>query len=261
MVLVACGGADTPAPSALEPVARDEARAPALSPADVTASRLRKAAADGDFVMVKALLDRGAEIDRVDPLDSQRNTALHAAVDPGHFPVVKLLVQRGANRAAKNAAGQTPADIARERNHEAIVVLLGMRPASEVVLAPPSAEPVDPAKLDPGALIAKVGDILQKAPPPPASDKADVPEPLAPAGTPPPTVVATQPAAAPSPAAPEQQEVSPELSRKKDELCGQLNAAMGQLTDTEALAALEQAGISRELALQQLEIARSACKP
>jgi len=263
VLLGACGPSAEPAQTAVQPAPSAEAKARVLTPLELAHGRLRKAAADGDFVMVKALLDQGVNVNGLDPTDPQANTALHAAIDPGHFPVAKLLFQRGADLAAKNAAGETPLDLARKKNHEAIVVLLGMRPAGEAVPPVTTAGPVDPSKLDPGALIAKVGDILQNAQP--AADKAKTGEAAAaePAPAASPAAVAPQPAvAAPAAAAPAaKEEIPPELSQKKDELCGQITAAMGQLTDTEALAALEEAGISRDVALQQLAVIRATCTP
>ena len=155
LALIGCGPSGE-ATTVVKPIPSDEAQAPVLSPADVAAGRLRRAAAADDFVMVKALLDQGVDVNGLDPTDAQRNTALHAAVDPGHFLIAKLLFQRGADIAAKNAAAETPVDIARKKNHEAIIVLLGMRKADDAVPPATAAAPIDPSKLDPGALIAKV---------------------------------------------------------------------------------------------------------
>jgi hypothetical protein len=255
LTLIACGSAeDAPAVAPPTPIAQAEAKV--LSPADLAHGRLRKAASDGDFLMVKALLDRGVDESGLDPTDAQRNTPLHAAVEPGHFPVAKLLFQRGADITARNAAGETPVDIAIRKKHEAIIVLLGMRKADEAVPSEPAKAPLDPSMLDPGALIATLEDLRERdqtpKPAKPAADQA--PSPLAPsAPTAEPALVAPEPKA-------EDQAATPAEMERKEQLCAQVESAIAQLSDAQSIAALKEAGISHESALQQLTLVQSTCQ-
>jgi ankyrin repeat protein len=51
-------------------------------------------------------------------------TALHAAAVHGNLPLVRLLLESGAKAGAKNDAGQTPADLAKTKNHKAVIASL-----------------------------------------------------------------------------------------------------------------------------------------
>jgi len=200
--------------------------------------------------MVKALLDQGADVNAVDPVDPRRNTPLLAAVEPGHFTVVKLLLSRGANAAALNAQGESAADIARAKSYEAILVLLGMRKASEVEVADPVVQPRDPAKLDPGALIKKIEAVTEK------SAAGGTTEPAAAPTKPAAAIVVAEPSeqAVPAPAAP----AAPNASKaevpeaQKRELCAQVETAMAQLAGADE-AELKELGMSREAALAELQ--------
>lgn len=55
---------------------------------------LFKAADRGDIVMVKEVLDTGADIDAID--DATGLSALHFAIGRNHFELTKLLLDRGA---------------------------------------------------------------------------------------------------------------------------------------------------------------------
>jgi ankyrin repeat protein len=70
-----------------------------------TGLALINAANKGDFEVVEALLDNGADINA---RDEQNQTALHQAASRGQTPIVKLLLERGADVNAKNLFGQTP---------------------------------------------------------------------------------------------------------------------------------------------------------
>jgi len=59
--------------------------------------------------LVEALIAAGASIHTKDFVF---NTALHLAALEGREDVVRLLVERGADKTAKNADGQTPKDVA-----------------------------------------------------------------------------------------------------------------------------------------------------
>jgi ankyrin repeat protein len=64
--------------------------------------------------IVRMLLDRGA-----DPRKAQHGgvTPLHGAAAQGDEAIVELLLARGADPAARDDGGRTPADLARERGH------------------------------------------------------------------------------------------------------------------------------------------------
>ncbi|MCB1108359.1 MAG: ankyrin repeat domain-containing protein, partial [Chlamydiia bacterium] len=56
--------------------------------------------------------------------DSKGNTALHYAAMHGHREVVNLLLKRGAASTVINQAGQSPLDLAKQNEHEAVIPLL-----------------------------------------------------------------------------------------------------------------------------------------
>jgi hypothetical protein len=66
---------------------------------------------------------------------------LHAAAWKGHADVVKLLMERGADRLHKDHKGKTALDRARESKHSAVVALL-------------EAAPITPAAARPGVSVA-----------------------------------------------------------------------------------------------------------
>ena len=73
---------------------------------------LHDAALAGNREVVELLLDKGAEIDARE--HDSGATALMVAAGFGRTEVVKALVGRGANKALKNNAGKTAAELARE---------------------------------------------------------------------------------------------------------------------------------------------------
>lgn len=250
---LACRGPKEPSAPAPAPAVEPKlASGPSADPALL---RLLASAASGDFAMAKALLDQGVDVNGVDPNDARRNTPLLAAVEPGHFTVVKLLLGRGADASRANALGETAFDIARKKNHEAILVLLGMRKASEVQTPEPLAKPIDPAKLDPGALIAKIEAIAQQPASGGAPSTAARPSAVAaPEEQPAPPVAPTQPAVPELPPNAASQVVPEEQARA---VCAQLQTAIAQL-EASADVDLEALGMTREAALEQLRTAQGS---
>ncbi|KAG2438513.1 hypothetical protein HXX76_005064 [Chlamydomonas incerta] len=70
---------------------------------------LIRAAHNGHLHTVRYLLERGADVNAI---DLGENTALHWAAMRGHVEVVRCLLRAGADRAAANAQGRTPIDLA-----------------------------------------------------------------------------------------------------------------------------------------------------
>jgi ankyrin repeat protein len=70
---------------------------------------------------VQLLLERGADADQP---DVRGNLPLHGAADSGHEDVVRLLLARTRDPAAKNRDGKSARDLARERGYEEIERLL-----------------------------------------------------------------------------------------------------------------------------------------
>jgi len=66
---------------------------------------LHEAAEAGTTELVAKILDRGAEINRIDYVG---HTPIHLAAQKGHFETVRLLIDRGANVNAKSEFGATP---------------------------------------------------------------------------------------------------------------------------------------------------------
>lgn len=72
----------------------------------------------------RALIAAGAEVNA-----TQHGgwTALHAAALHGNVALVRLLLEAGATHDAKNDTGQTPAALAKTKNHKEVVALLEKR--------------------------------------------------------------------------------------------------------------------------------------
>jgi hypothetical protein len=83
--------------------------------------RLHQAARCGDDVSVRLLLEEGAEVAAKDNLG---RAPLHLAAEKGHEAVVRLLLEEGAEVAAKDSLGRAPLHWAAEKGHEAVVRLL-----------------------------------------------------------------------------------------------------------------------------------------
>jgi hypothetical protein len=89
----------------------------ANGPDDSGVSALEKACIAGHVDVVTALLDRGATPNGI---SCSSSTPLHRAVAGGAQGrrLVQMLCERGANHTAKDGAGRTPADLARELGFE-----------------------------------------------------------------------------------------------------------------------------------------------
>lgn len=83
---------------------------------DTLREMLHLACWDNELGIVKFCLGRGANIDLVDKKNEYEhgNKALHIAVKCGHFEIVKLLIESGANIRAENARGKSAMDISRD---------------------------------------------------------------------------------------------------------------------------------------------------
>jgi ankyrin repeat protein len=68
------------------------------------------------------LLARGADVHARQDLGF---TALHGAAVGGGEEMIRLLLDQGADPAARNVAGKTPADLARERADKRASEILG----------------------------------------------------------------------------------------------------------------------------------------
>ena len=88
-------------------------RCPAICPA----------AANGNLVALKLLIDRGADIHGVGA-NPTKFTALHHAACRGHADAVSLLLAAGARTDLKDFCGRTPADIARKKGNSEIRQML-----------------------------------------------------------------------------------------------------------------------------------------
>ena len=88
---------------------------------------LHEAAATGDVELVGYLLDHGAEIDMRAELDG--STPLHLAARQGRTAVVRLLLAKGADVAARAIGGLMPLHMAAATGHDAAAVLLLARGA------------------------------------------------------------------------------------------------------------------------------------
>jgi cytohesin len=82
---------------------------------------LHRAAAAGHADVVKALLDRSAQ---VDARDYGGGTALHSAATHGHAGAAAALLDRGADPSAPDEEGLTPLHFAARNGHEAAAALL-----------------------------------------------------------------------------------------------------------------------------------------
>lgn len=78
---------------------------------------LHGAASFGRTCMAEWLLAHGAEVNALMPY---AGTPLHLAAYGGHQPVVDLLLQHGADPQIRTKDGETAADKAREKGHEAL---------------------------------------------------------------------------------------------------------------------------------------------
>lgn len=113
---------------------------------------LHEAAVRGHLLVLKRLLDAGANIDHA---AKDGSTPLHGAAEHGHADIVAYLLQAGANRILRNGRGQAALDVAGTAR------IRGMLDVSEKRLAEPAPKP-GRQKAKPPA----------EAPPPPAAAPA-----------------------------------------------------------------------------------------
>ncbi len=88
---------------------------------NLDAAGLSRAAFHGDVEIVKALVEAGAEVKGSDSEPVLVLACFSYSADP---QIVKILLHRGADPAAKNQAGKTALDLARERGHAEVARLL-----------------------------------------------------------------------------------------------------------------------------------------
>ena len=82
---------------------------------------LLQAIYDDDMVEVRRLLTIGVNVDE---RYENRDTALHCASAKGRVEVIKLLVEHGADKEAKDADGATPLHLAAFNGHVEAIKLL-----------------------------------------------------------------------------------------------------------------------------------------
>jgi ankyrin repeat protein len=95
---------------------------------------IHAAAANGNLVVLRALLAHGAD---VNASQQQDFTPLHTAADRGDGEMARLFLGHGADVEARDALGRTAAELAQERGHEGLATLL----AGPVDTQPSSAPP------------------------------------------------------------------------------------------------------------------------
>ncbi len=78
---------------------------------------LHRAAGVGEFDTVRLLYERGCNINLQ---DDDFNTAIHLAAYRDYLPVVEFLIEKGANLEIKNERKETPRDICRRGNANAV---------------------------------------------------------------------------------------------------------------------------------------------
>ena len=82
---------------------------------------IHAAAANGNLVVLRALLQRGAD---VNARQQQDFTPLHTAADRGDGEMARLFLAHGADAHARDASGRTSAQLAVERGHDGLATLL-----------------------------------------------------------------------------------------------------------------------------------------
>lgn len=84
---------------------------------------LMLAASRGREETLRLLLDRGADVNATNKIGW---TALHFAAAAGNEAVVRALVEKGADLGSANGKGETPAAVARSKNHVELENVLSM---------------------------------------------------------------------------------------------------------------------------------------
>ena len=93
------------------------------------ATPLHFAVLHGRVAAAARLIDRGADV--ADATTDDGYTALHLAAMRGHVECAQLLIERGAPRDAKDRAGMTPLQRARQSKAEGVVAVLERPAAAE----------------------------------------------------------------------------------------------------------------------------------
>ena len=123
LVLAACAndsGVRSEAPES-KPSTETAGTAAASVPLTEQEAALKAAAVSGNTDTVKALLDKGTQ---VDARDENGGTALGHAVWFGHVETVQLLIDRGADVNVKKQDGMTPLQLAIASNHPEVAEVL-----------------------------------------------------------------------------------------------------------------------------------------
>jgi hypothetical protein len=92
-----------------------------LAKGPCAAEHLSYSAATGDLATVKALLDRGVD---VNARNTNGTTALYGAAVEGQVAVIEYLLGNGADKDIRNSVGQSVVEAARSMNHADAVHLL-----------------------------------------------------------------------------------------------------------------------------------------
>ena len=87
---------------------------------------LYQAADSNDVARIKQLLAEGADIDLA--VGKDQETPLHRAITRGSTEAAKILIESGANINKPRSDGQTPLEMARDRNRTKILLLLNNPP-------------------------------------------------------------------------------------------------------------------------------------
>ncbi len=93
---------------------------------EIDATPLMLSSAKGDIVVMRLLLEYGANSNAVSETDGE--TALHWAARNGNLDAVTLLLEHGANSSFENKSGQTPAALALVNCHHEVSALLSPLP-------------------------------------------------------------------------------------------------------------------------------------
>jgi len=78
-------------------------------------------------LVAEFLLDDGADVNA----PGGQGTPLHLAATAGHKEMAELLIARGADLTAKNQAGKTPLEVAKQKGHSILYELLGEQTAEQ----------------------------------------------------------------------------------------------------------------------------------
>ena len=98
------------------------------------ASPLQRAAADGDLVRVRHLLECTTVFGNLDAIDENGRTALMIAAEGGHTALVRVLIDAGADLDAIDAKGQDAAATADAGGHSAVAKMLSAEAKSRADL-------------------------------------------------------------------------------------------------------------------------------